>query len=167
MKLSKITVIILFMITIVSCSKNDNEAQRNEILELKDEFDQLRRNEELVRNFYQEFFGDLKIEAAANKYLGDVYIQHNPNLGDGREELIEKAKIWFKGKEPFTVDVRRVFASGDYVFIHTKGKGGKHDKGVSVMDVFMVKNNKLIEHWDTMQDIPEKAANNHPFFREL
>lgn len=178
MKLFKITAAILFSTMIVSCSNNDDEvevneqesvisSQADEILTLNENFDQLRRNEELVKSFYQEFFGDLKIEEAGNKYIGDVYIQHNPNLGDSREELIEKAKIWFAGKEPFTVDIRRVFASGDYVFIHTKGRGGKYGQGTSVMDVFKVENDKLVEHWDTMQDIPENAANDHPFFREI
>jgi len=177
MKSIKTICIVLLLSINFSCEDNDGEnAQNNEeqvlieeqVLEietLRSDFDQLRKNEELVRNFYQEFFGDLKIEEAGNKYLGDVYIQHNPNVADGREALISAALIWFAGKEPFTVDIRRVFASGDYVFIHTKGQGGKYGKGTSIMDVFRVENDKLVEHWDTIQDIPNEAENDHPFFR--
>ena len=175
MNFFKITSIILFTtIVITSCDNNDDTlenqdssvitSQADEILRLTEDFDQLRKNEELVRNFYQEFFGDLKLDEAGNKYLGDAYIQHNPNLKDGREELIARAKEWFAGKEPFTVDIRRVFASGDYVFIHTKGRGDSDNRGGFVMDVFRVENDKLVEHWDTMQEIPLQTVSDHPYF---
>ena len=177
MNLFKMTAIVLCLTITISCSNDDNETtgnnepsllvtQANEIERLQADFDQLRANEELVRSFYQEFFGDLKFEEAGNKYLGDEYIQHNPNVADGKEALIEGAKVWFAGKEPFEIDVRKLFASGDLVFIHIKGRGGKYGNGTSVMDVFRVENGKLVEHWDTMQDIPnlEDAANEHPFF---
>jgi len=177
MNLIKTTSIGLLMLATISCNDNDDntvqtdglsttiEQQAIEIENLQSNFNQLRKNEELVKNFYQEFFGDLKFDEAGNKYLGDVYIQHNPNVADGKEALIAAAKIWFANTTPFTVDVRRVFASGDYVFIHTKSNSGEN--GTSVMDVFKVENDKLVEHWDTMQAIPSQAANDHPFFREI
>ncbi|SUW89297.1 putative pyruvate kinase [Campylobacter hyointestinalis] len=32
------------------------------------------------------------------------------------------------------------------------------------MDIFRVKDGKIVEHWDIIQDIPEKSQNNNTMF---
>jgi hypothetical protein len=43
-------------------------------------------NKKLVADFYQELYGDKNTDAI-DKYLDSNYIQHNPNIGDGKESL--------------------------------------------------------------------------------
>jgi predicted SnoaL-like aldol condensation-catalyzing enzyme len=38
------------------------------------------------------------------------------------------------------------------------------DRGQAVVDVFRVRNGKLVEHWDAIQDVPEAAANDNTMF---
>jgi predicted SnoaL-like aldol condensation-catalyzing enzyme len=38
------------------------------------------------------------------------------------------------------------------------------DKTNSVIDIFRIENGKIAEHWDVIQEVPEKSANKHPMF---
>jgi predicted SnoaL-like aldol condensation-catalyzing enzyme len=34
----------------------------------------------------------------------------------------------------------------------------------AIVDIFRIENEKLVEHWDVVQPIPEKSVNKHPMF---
>jgi predicted SnoaL-like aldol condensation-catalyzing enzyme len=118
-------------------------------------------HKKLVADLYQELFGDKNTEAI-NKYIGDEYIQHNPNVADGKQALLEATRNWFKNAPKEKIDIQHIGADGDLVFIHLKSHMGS--KTFSVIDIFRIKDNKITEHWDVMQEVPAKAANNHPMF---
>jgi predicted SnoaL-like aldol condensation-catalyzing enzyme len=121
----------------------------------------LEANKKLVADFYQQLFGDKDI-SAIQKYIGDVYIQHNPSAADGPQALTDVCKAWFKNAPKEKIDIQHIGADGDMVFIHLKSHMGS--KIVSVVDMFRIKDGKIIEHWDVMQDVPDKSANPHPMF---
>jgi predicted SnoaL-like aldol condensation-catalyzing enzyme len=121
----------------------------------------LEKNKKMVADFYQELFGD-KDTNAINKYIGDVYIQHNPTLPDGKQALIDACKKWFKGQPKEKIDIQHIAADGNLVFIHTRSHEGS--KTFSVIDIFRIEDGKIVEHWDVGQAVPEKSANSHPMF---
>lgn len=123
--------------------------------------EELEANKRLVADMYQELFGDKNTDAI-NKYIADDYIQHNPFVADGKQALIDATKNWFVNASKEKIDIQHIGADKDLVFIHLKSHMGK--KIVSVIDIFRIKNGKIVEHWDVMQEVPEKAANNHPMF---
>ena len=47
-------------------------------------------------------------------------------------------------------------------FVHSTNSPS--DRGQAVLDIFRVKNGKIVEHWDITQDIPEKSANENTMF---
>ena len=134
---------------------------QSNVIECEKQPEVLETNKKIVTEFYQELFGDKNVEAI-NKYIGDVYIQHNPYVADGKQALKEATKKWFVHARKETIDIQHIAADGDLVIIHLKN----HDqpRTVSVIDIFRLKNGKIIEHWDVAQEVPEKAANNHPMF---
>jgi predicted SnoaL-like aldol condensation-catalyzing enzyme len=118
-------------------------------------------NKKIVIEFYQELFGDKNIDAI-NKYIGDKYIQHNPGLPDGKEALINAAEVWFKDAPKEKVDFQHIAADGDLVVLHVRSKSGP--KVRAVVDIFRIENGKIVEHWDVIQEVPDKSANDHPMF---
>lgn len=101
---------------------------------------------------------------AAVKYLGPQYKQHNPTAADGPEGLkafIEFLKTRFPAQHG---DIKRVIAAGDLVVLHVHSTRGDNTPGRAIVDIFRLENGKVVEHWDVIQDIPEKAANSNGMF---
>ena len=120
-------------------------------------------NKKNVVAFYEAYINQKDFEAAS-KYVGSRYIQHNPMGADGLEGI--KGFIQFmKEKLPtWHVEIKRVFADGDYVITHVHAKKDPGDRGMAVMDIFRLENGKIVEHWDVGQAIPEKAMNTNTMF---
>lgn len=162
--------LLIFFFTLAGCGKHRHKAEtekiRTDSLEhqvtvLKSVNRQLEENKKLVLDLYQEIFGDKNIDAV-DKYIGDPYIQHNPSVADGREALREALKVWFKDAPKEKIDVQHIGADGNFVYIHTKST--RANKTYSVMDIFRVEGGKVVEHWDVIQEVPAKSANDHPMF---
>ncbi|WP_419868195.1 nuclear transport factor 2 family protein [Chryseobacterium sp. CT-SW4] len=124
--------------------------------------EQNEKNKKLVLDFYQSTFGDKNFDKI-DQYLAPEYIQHNPKVADGAEAFKKGVQEWLKDAPKTKIDVQHVAAEGDLVFVHLKNK--RPDGGLkSTIDIFRVKDNKIVEHWDVHQDVPEKSANPHPMF---
>lgn len=145
----------------VGNSSKEFELLKTELEKYKKEKEQEEFNKKLIVDFFQEVFGELKFDAM-HKYIGDKYIQHSPDLADGKEALLAAAKVWYKNAKPKKIDIRRVFAEDDLVFIHTKAPIGKN--GLSFMHVFRFENGMIVEHWETKQEVPEHSANDNTMF---
>ncbi|HYX02344.1 MAG TPA: ester cyclase [Reyranella sp.] len=120
-------------------------------------------NKQAVLEFYDKALNQKDFEAAS-KYFGPRYIQHNPGAPDGIEGF--KAFIALR-KEKFPNakgEIKRVFADGDYVILHVHSMREPGERGVAVVDIFRLENGKIVEHWDVVQPIPEKTANNNGMF---
>ena len=120
-------------------------------------------NKKIVVDFYTA--GLMKLDAeSAVKLLGPKYIQHNPTAPDGIEGF--KGFIKFL-KEKFpnrSSEIKRVMADGDLVILHVHSKSNPEDRGSAIIDIFRLENGKIVEHWDVIQPIPEKAANTNTMF---
>lgn len=120
-------------------------------------------NKRAVVDFYDKALNQKDFEAAS-KYIGPRYMQHNPNAADGPDGL--KAFLQFL-KERFPgsrSEIKRVFADGDYVILHVHAVREPGTRGSAIVDIFKLENGKVVEHWDVVQPIPEKAANTNGMF---
>ncbi|MCC6778446.1 MAG: nuclear transport factor 2 family protein [Hyphomicrobiales bacterium] len=124
---------------------------------------QMERNKQTVRALYEAALNKKDFEEAS-KYLGSRYTQHNPVAADGPEGL--KGFIGFL-KEKFPSnrsEIKRIFADGDYVIVHVHAVREPGTRGNAIIDIFRLEDGKVVEHWDVVQPIPEKAANNNGMF---
>ena len=125
--------------------------------------EQLEANKKTVAAFEDAALNQ-KDFAAASKYLGPRYTQHNPNAADGPEGL--KGYIAFlKDKFPNNhTEIKRIFADGDYVIAHDHAVREPGTRGFAIVNIYKLENAKVVEHWDVIQPIPESAANNNGMF---
>jgi predicted SnoaL-like aldol condensation-catalyzing enzyme len=124
---------------------------------------QMEENKKVVAAFYDAALNQKDFDAAS-KYLGNRYTQHNPGAADGPEGL--KGFIAFlKDKFPNNrSEIKRIFADGDYVIVHVHAVREPGTRGNAIVDIFKLENGKVVEHWDVVQPIPEKPANNNGMF---
>ncbi len=62
------------------------------------------------------------------------------------------------------IDFKRLFAEEDLVVVHSHMKREPSDRGLAVVDIFRLDNDKVVEHWDVVQEVPENAANPNGMF---
>ncbi len=124
---------------------------------------QLDANKKIVTSFYEAAINQ-KDFAAAQKYMGTRYTQHNPNAADGPEGL-RKFLDFLREKYPQShSEIKKVFADGDYVILHVHAVREPGTPGSAIVDIFRLENGKVVEHWDVIQPVPEKAANSNGMF---
>jgi predicted SnoaL-like aldol condensation-catalyzing enzyme len=109
-------------------------------------------------------FNQKKVKEGFDKYVGDKYIQHNPIAADGKEAAVEvlgKALVAFPG---WRYEFKHAYVDGDYAIIHSHVRFKAGDRGNAVVDIFRFEKGRIVEHWDVVQAIPEKSANNNTMF---
>jgi predicted SnoaL-like aldol condensation-catalyzing enzyme len=122
------------------------------------------KNKELVRDFYHLSLNLKKPEEAVAKYLGPYYRQHNPGAADGADAFIAFVHGFTGAFPALHFDFKRFIAEGDLVVVQSHLVRQAGDRGIAVMDIFRIENNRIVEHWDVLQEIPESPANSNTMF---
>lgn len=101
---------------------------------------------------------------AVELYVGNEYIQHNPLVGDGAQPFIEYFEKMAKEFPDKSIEFVRAVAEDNLVALHTHQKWPKNEEYVT-MDFFRFnEKGKIIEHWDSMQQIPKESANGNTMY---
>lgn len=125
--------------------------------------DEETRNKAVVVDYYKKLICDWDFEAAS-AHLGDHFIQHNPTIPDGLDGL----KTWIENvpdfvRENLKTDIKRVFADGDMVIVHSLNTMENIPAPPrAIADFFRLENGKVVEHWDVLQDVPAESLHNNP-----
>lgn len=122
------------------------------------------RNKQNAIAFYDLMFNQCKPEEAIEQYVGDVYIQHNPHVGDGKAAFIVYFNRMAQEYPDKKVVVKRAVAEDNLVVLHCH-QTWPGDKDYAGIDIFRFdEQGKIVEHWDVLQVIPDEAANTNTMF---
>ena len=118
------------------------------------------KNKENAVEFYRiAYAGEPK--KAIELYVGEEYIQHNPDVADGKQGFIDYFERMQKEYPNKSIEFVRCIAEADLVALHTHQIWPEGDEYVT-MDFFRFdENGKIVEHWDSIQQIPQKSANDN------
>ena len=109
-------------------------------------------NKEVIAAFYKEFFNDHVVEAA-DKYVREDYIQHNPGVDQGREALKSAFADKFKAHPEFCLNIKFMIEENDMVAVYLKNVDPQGNTRCRVVDIYRLVDGKLAEHWDVLQPV--------------
>jgi predicted SnoaL-like aldol condensation-catalyzing enzyme len=105
------------------------------------------------------FVNDVLLGGAPEKiteYISTTqYAQHNPGVADGLNALGEALQAMADAGMPMTYTANHmILGEGNFVLAVSEGQFlGKHS---SFYDLFRVEDGKIVEHWDTIEEIPSR-----------
>ena len=117
------------------------------------DLDRTEANREFIRSFVAEVLigGEL---GKLDRYIdSDEFIEHNPEMSDGLEALRESLSRNDRGRE--YQKAHRLLAEGNFVLSVCEGR--LKEAHVSFYDLFRIANGKVVEHWDTVDEVPPRS----------
>lgn len=122
------------------------------------------RNKANAMAFYDMMFNRCKPREAIDTFVGDVYIQHNPHVGDGKDAFVdyfERMAREYPGKQ---TRFHKAIAEDNFVVLHCEQIWPGSDNYAGI-DIFRFDDKgKIVEHWDVLQVIGETSANDNGLF---
>lgn len=120
-------------------------------------------NHDLVLEMYNKVLIAMD-SSAVDRYIASGYVQHSSLA----EPTVEALKAFLDRVRAQSPDARqtihRSFVDGDHVITHCHVVRWANDPGLAVVDIFRVEDGMIVEHWDVIQEVPEKPVNPYSMF---
>lgn len=119
------------------------------------DLDKTEENKALVAAFVEEILVNGRLEKLSGYFDGDNYIQHNPQIADGLTGLGAALQaLADQGVAMVYARVHKVVGEGNFVLVASEGTFG--GAPVAYYDLFRVRDGKIAEHWDVIENIPPR-----------
>jgi len=119
---------------------------------------------EVIEGFEKMGIDERKPKEAILTYFSPDVIDHDPTVKGDRQSIIDylENKDWSTGVPQRTI--RNIIVEGDLGVVHHHVVRKPGEKGIAAVDIFRVKNGKVVEHWDVLQPVPENSPNQRGMF---
>ena len=104
-------------------------------------------NKEIVLNFYRDVW-NAHDASKVPQYICEDYIQHNPNVEQGRQGLLNFLKLFFTKEAKH--DIVLALEDGDLVAVYVHVSFNDGSKAI-VTDIYRLVDGIITEHWDSVQ----------------
>jgi len=117
-------------------------------------------NKAIVQGFVDDVLLGGKVDRVTDYISTEQYYQHNPVVEDGLAGFGKHLKeVMASGSATEYVKVHHLIGQGNFVvtYSHTRMRGDDY----AFFDIFRLKNDKIVEHWDVQEKIgPQETWNN-------
>ncbi len=119
------------------------------------DLDQTEANKALVEEFVRDVLMGANPGRVTEFISTEQYLQHNPAVADGLDALGKALEAMANAGTPMVyTENHMVLGEGNFVLSVSEGQFlGKH---VAFYDLFRIEKGKLVEHWDTIEEILPK-----------
>jgi predicted SnoaL-like aldol condensation-catalyzing enzyme len=121
------------------------------------DLDKTKENKALVKDFVEDVLMGRNPGKITDYIVPTNYIQHNPAMGDGLEALGAALKAMADAGTPMTYTANHMIL-GEGNFVLSVSEGEFLGKRSAFYDLFRVEDGKLVEHWDTIEEILPRDA---------
>lgn len=153
--MKKICIIILSIITFVSCNTTRKKITTTESITKKET--KMENLKSIAKKAQEAFFKEYSTEGV-KKYFATNYIQHNPHVPTGIEPVLGFLPVLKEGNTSYTT--HRILQDGEFIIFHNSYHNAEPFGGKEVIafDVWRMENGKVAEHWDNITTKADKTA---------
>ncbi len=138
-------------VRVTSAFEGPNPSGRTQVdgaTEITD-LDRTEQNKAIVRSMIEDCLFPGARADRIEDYFGEVYLQHNPNIGDGLEIVRKLAQ----STEPSITYTEIVHLVGRGNFVASLCKAKSKTATYAQVDIMRLENGKIVEHWDNYQRV--------------
>jgi predicted SnoaL-like aldol condensation-catalyzing enzyme len=119
----------------------------------------------VVLAFYKLALQDMRPALAFQRYAAPDFVEHSQDSagGDAKATVVFLQQLIAKAPRP-KWEVIRSIAEGDLVFVHARYTAAPGAPEIAVAEIFRVRDDKLVEHWDVISPPPDKVVNSNSRF---
>ena len=105
-----------------------------------------------------------RIDILRDECYSENFIEHAPNIADGREALLSLFASRYKKYPKLSMTIKRTASDGDLVWLHLHVKHTPESLGGAGIHIFRMKAGKIVEHWGVGQPVPKTSKNDNTMF---
>ena len=129
-----------------------------------EDIDKTEQNKDVVRRFVRDVLQGGQAHKVTDYISTTQYDQHNPHVKDGLDGFGEHLKeVMASGALTQYKKVHHLIGQGNFVVIYSHTQINGED--FAIFDIFRLKEEKIVEHWDVQEKIaPKDQWNNNGKF---
>ena len=127
------------------------------------------QNTAVVLAFLDTVYNKHEVAQAFRLYVAPHYQQHRRGAPEGNEAAIQALTHLTHETYPgIRQEVKRTVAQGDLVAVHSRYTRNQADRdsggGQAAVDIFRLEHNRIVEHWDVVEDAAAGSTNDNEVF---